>query len=704
MTQSTPRSLDALFRPASVAIIGASSDPKKIGGRPINHLKNGGFKGAIYPINPQPEVQGLKAYASLHDVPGAVDLAVIAVPAAGAPAALDECISKGVRAVIMFSSGFGEIDAAGRAVQDAMVAQCRAAGIPMIGPNSIGLFNSVHGLYATFMTSLDKGIPPPGNIGMVSQSGALGAYMQAIATDRGMSFSHFVATGNEADVDVSECIGWMAEDPAIKVILAYMEGCRDGARLRASLARAAANRKPVVIMKVGKSERGAAAAASHTGALAGADAIFDAVFREYGVHRASSVEEMLDIAYACSHGVLPRSDRLAVITVSGGVGVMAADLATEIGLDLPPLPADGQKAVRQIVPFASGVNPIDTTAQTLGDRTLLVRMLSVMLEKGEFDSVFSFMSNQGHSVSDMAVLKPALIDMRARFPDRLFVLCMRAAADVRAELEANGLLIIEDPSRAIRTIAALAGFSKGFARSAQSAVPIESAAAMAKVELPAKPDEAQSKAILARAGIAFAPEHTARNRDEVLKLADKTGFPLAMKVLSPDIQHKSDVGGVALGIENAAAAGAAWDAMMATIKTKVPAARIEGVLLSPMISGGVETVLGAHRDPVFGPVVMFGLGGVFIEVLRDVVFRPAPVNLDQAHAMIREIRGFPLLTGVRGKAGVDLDRIASSLVALSQFAAAHADSVSSVEINPFIALPKGVQGGGCGVDALIVRD
>ena len=482
-----------------------------------------------------------------------------------------------------------------------------------------------------------------------------------------------------------------------------MEGCRDGARLRAALAKAAANRKPVVIMKVGKSERGAAAAASHTGALAGADAVFDAVFRECGVHRAGSVEEMLDIAYACSRGVLPRSNRLAVITVSGGVGVMAADLASEIGLDLPPLPADAQEAVRKIVPFASGVNPIDTTAQTLGDRTLLVRMLSVMLEKGEFDSVFSFMSNQGHSVSDMEVLKPALLDMRARFPDRLFVLCMRAAPQVRAELEANGLLIIEDPSRAIRTIAALAGFSKGFERASQSAV-----TTMARVELPAKPDEAQSKAILARAGIAFAPEHTAKNRDEVMKLATETGFPLAMKVLSPDIQHKSDVGGVALGIDSAAAAGEAWDAMMATIKSKVPHARIEGVLLSPMISGGVETVLGAHRDPVFGPVVMFGLGGVFIEVLRDVVFRPAPINLDQAHAMIREIRGFPLLAGVRGKAGVDLDRIASSLVALSQFAAAHADTVSSVEINPFIALPKGVtvekSGGGCGVDALIVRD
>jgi acyl-CoA synthetase (NDP forming) len=693
------RSLDALFRPESVAIIGASNDPKKIGGRPINHLKRGGFKGAIYPINPQPEVQGLKAYASLDAVPGAVDLAVIAVPAATAPAALDDCIRKGVRAVIVFSSGFGEIDAAGRVVQDGMVAKCRAAGIPMIGPNSIGLFNAVHGLYATFMTSLDKGIPPPGSIGMVSQSGALGAYMQAIATDRGMSFSHFVATGNEADGDVSECIGWMAEDPAIKVIIAYMEGCRDGTRLRAALARAAANRKPVVIMKVGKSERGAAAAASHTGALAGADAVFDAVFRECGVHRAGSVEEMLDIAYACSRGVLPRSNRLAIITVSGGVGVMAADLASEIGLDLPPLPPDGQEAVRQIVPFASGVNPIDTTAQTLGDRTLLVRMLSVMLEKGEFDSVFSFMSNQGHSVSDMEVLKPALIDMRARFPDRLFVLCMRAAPHVRAELEANGLLIIEDPTRAIRTIAALAGFSAGFERAAQSAV-----TTMAKVELPAKPDEAQSKAILARAGIAFAPQHTGKSRDEVIKLADQTGFPLAMKVLSPDIQHKSDVGGVALGIDSAAAAGDAWDAMMATIKKKVPAARIEGVLLSPMISGGVETVLGAHRDPVFGPVVMFGLGGVFIEVLRDVVFRPAPVSLDQAHAMIREIRGFPLLAGVRGKTGVDLDRIAASLVALSQFAAAHADSVSSVEINPFIALPKGVQGGGCGVDALIVRD
>jgi len=697
--ENAKQSLESLFRPQSIAIIGASGDPRKIGGRPISHLKRSGYPGRIYPINAShSEVQGMKAFPSIDTISERIDLAVIAVPADTVPAAIDAAIIRGVRAVVVFSAGFGEVDAAGKAAQEKLAATCRAADVRMLGPNTVGLFNANANAYATFMTSLDATVPGPGNIGVVSQSGAFGAYLHSLAIDRGLRFSQFIATGNEADVDVADCIGWMAGEPSTTVILAYMEGCRNGRRLREALSLARDNRKPVVIMKVGRSQVGAAAAASHTGALAGSDAVFNAIFEEYAVHRAHSVDEMLDIAYACTHSVLPEGNRLGVLTVSGGVGVMSADLAAELGLELPSLPPSAQAEIKRIVPFASGANPVDTTAQTLGDRTLFVNIFRIMLESAQFDAVFAFLSNQGRNAADMAVVKPALLQIRHRHPARMFVLCTRASADVRDEFERNGLLVFEEPTRAVATIAALAGIVRRWDRKRQPS----SAGQLPRIDLPEQPNEAQSKAILARAGIPFAPDRVVKSPDELATASAEIGFPLAMKVLSPDIAHKSEVGGVSLNISGTDEARTAWHAMMASVKRSAPAARIEGVLLTPMITGGIETVLGVSRDPVFGPMVMFGLGGIFIEVLQDIAFRAAPIDQETAREMIRSVRGFKLLQGARGQPAADIDRIAKALVALSNFAVAHVDEVASVEVNPFMAMPT-ERGGGCGIDALIVR-
>jgi acyl-CoA synthetase (NDP forming) len=692
-----PHALDALFRPASVAIIGASSDPNRIGGRPVAFSKRA-FKGAIYPINPKGgELQGLPAYASIRDVPGAVDQAIIAVPAKSALQAVDDCIAKGVKAAVMFSSGFAETGADGRALQEQLTRRCREGGMKLLGPNSLGMFDVHSGLYSTFSSYFDPLWPRTGPVSIVSQSGAVGTYFLSLAAERGLGFSHFAATGNEADVDVAACVEWFADDPDTGVIAIYLEGCRDGARLRAALARAAANRKPVIAMKVGVSEQGIAAIASHTGSLAGSDAVFDAVFAENNVHRAHSLDELVDVAYACSGGVYPKSRRLGVVTLSGGVGIQMADAATEMGLALPRMPDAAQKKILALVPFAGPANPVDTTAQVVNDWTMFTTILGITADDGAVDSVVSFLAHMGTTPGLMDRLKPAFLEVRQKFPDRVFVLCARMPHEMADELTAMGFLIFEDPNRAIAAVAALVRLHAGFARPRAT---LEARPADANVLPFGVINEAEAKRLLGAAGVPFAPELVVSTRGQAVAAAEGLGYPVVLKVLSPDIAHKSEAGGVVLGLRDAGEVARGFDAMLARVRQHAPQAGIDGALVARMIEGGVETVIGVKRDPVFGPVVLFGLGGVYVEVLKDVTLRLAPIDHAAAKEMIREIKGYPLLAGARGKPPADLDALAGVLVTMSRFGAAHADRVASVEINPFIALPKG----GVAVDALILTD
>ena len=449
-------------------------------------------------------------------------------------------------------------------------------------------------------------------------------------------------------------------------------------------------------MKVGVSEQGVAAIASHTGSLAGSDAVFDAVFRENNVHRAQSLDELVDVAYACAGGVFPKSPRLGVVTLSGGVGIQMADAAVERGLTLPRMPDTAQQKVLAMVPFAGPANPVDTTAQVVNDWTMFTTILGIVAEEGAVDSVVSFLAHMGTMPGLMDRLKSAFLDVRQRFPDRVFVLCARMPREMADEFTAMGFLIFEDPTRAIAAVAALSRLAQGFAKPA--AAP-SSAGAVAQ-PLPAGPiNEADAKRLLGAAGIPFAPEKIARSRDEAVAAASEIGFPVVLKVLSPDIAHKSEAGGVVLGLRNADEVAAGYDTMMARVAAHAPHAKLDGALVARMIAGGVETVIGVKRDAVFGPVVMFGLGGVYVEVLKDVTLRLAPVDRATANEMIREIKGIALLTGARGRPPADLDALADALVAMSRFAAAH-PNVTSAEINPFIALPDG----GVAVDALIMTD
>lgn len=702
MSLSTPNErtcqhpLDPLFDPASIAVIGASSDPRKIGGRPIAYMLRSGFDRPLYPINPrQAEVQGLQTYASLEQVGRPVDQVIIAVAGEHVQAAVEEAVVQRARSIIVFSSGFAEMGETGRQAQDAIAQRCSDAGIPLVGPNCIGVFSAARNMYSTFMTAIEHELFGSGTVGIASQSGAIGSYLYGMAGDRGVRFSNFIATGNEAGVDVADCIDWMAQDPATAVIMVYLEGCRDGERLYRALERARVARKPVIVMKVGRSEQGAAAAASHTGSLAGADTVYDAILRETNAWRANSLEEMVDLAYACSNSTLPRGARLGVITPSGGVGVIAADEASRCGLTLPTLPLPTQQEIRRIIPFASGVNPIDTTAQTVGDRSLYTRILQIVFEHAEFDSVLSFNASMGRSEAEFAKVRASLYALRRAHPEKLVALSMRATPEIAAELASERILYFPDPSRATATIGALAQIAAGFGR-------VSNAGGMSSggEALPEGPlDESGARRVLERAGVPFVSQSIVRSADEAVAAGQAFGCPVVMKVLSADIAHKSDVGGVLLNLKDSDAIRRGWTNLMERVGAACPTAVIEGALISPMVTGGVETVIGAVRDPVFGPMVMFGLGGIFVEIFKDVTFRRAPVSLQTAREMVNEIRGLPLLKGARGKPEADLEAIAKALVAVSEFAAAHRATVSSVEINPFMALPQG----GCAVDALILR-
>jgi acyl-CoA synthetase (NDP forming) len=682
------RGLDKLLRPSSIAIIGASDEPSRIGGRPLAYLRAAGFRGPLYPVNSKRSVvQGLQAYPTIADVPGPVDFAVIAVAAAQAVAAVGDCAARGVGAAVIFTAGFAEVGPAGAVLQDRIAAIARESGMRVLGPNCLGLFSTANAFYPTFTTSLDRGLPKPGRLSIVSQSGAFGSHLYFTAIGRGLGMRHWIATGNEVDVDVAECLHWVAEDPGTDVIMAYTEGVKDGARFIAALEAARTRRKPVIFMKVGRSALGAAVVTSHTAALAGADAVYDAVLRRHGAYRARSAEEMVDIAYAAGRGVYPASERLGLITISGGVGALMADDAGERGLQLPPMPEEAQRRLKELVPFASPRNPIDLTAQPFNDIKLVARNLEIALREGGYDSVIAFFSSVAGSPAIAEPMRQAIRELRSLRPDCLFVLSALVPDALKAAYEADGVPVFEDPSRAVAAVAALAGFGRSFRQSAHAPTPIS----RPKNAIRAGMGEREAKRVLAEWGIPVLDERLARSADEAVAAFADLGGPVVLKIGSPDIQHKTEVGGVLLDLRDAEAVRQGYAAL---------AAHAPEVLVAPYVTGGVEVIVGAKRDPVFGPVAMVGLGGVFVEVLQDVALRPAPVDKGEALAMIGELRGRAVLAGARGRPAADTRALADAVAALSRFAAAHADEIESVDINPFLVLPEGH--GAVALDALIV--
>ena len=690
--------LDSFLSPRSIAIVGASSAPNKIGAVPVRYLVEHGYRGEIYPVNSKAaEIGGLNAFPTLQSVGRPIDLAIFAIPASHAEDALADAIEARVKNVVMFSAGFAEMGKAGEEAQQRFCDKARAAGIRVLGPNCLGFMNVAQSVYATFSPVVSTGLAKPGNVGIVSQSGAFGAYAYAMARQRGIGLSAWVTTGNESDISVAECIAWMARDPATKVIMAYLEGCRDGDKLREALDSARMAGKPVVVVKVGRTQLGAQAAASHTAALAGDDAAYEALFRQYGAWRARSIEEFFDIAHGLAVGGLPANTRVGLLTVSGGVGVMMADDAADAGLDVAQLPASAQSLIHSRVPFAAASNPVDITGQVTAEPGLLEFAARVMLEQADHGSLLIFLAAFGNTPA-MQTLQVELAErLRHDFPERLVIFSTLADASQRRALEAHGCLCFSDPAQAIRVLAAMTFFHHQLGRPAESAEPGTGSTVALR---PGLYNEYDAMTVLRDFGISVASSLRARTRDEAVAHACATGFPVVMKILSAEITHKSDMGGVVLNIRDAAEAGRAFDRIQASADSAGLAAQMDGVLVAPMVRGGVECIVGMRRDDALGTVVMLGSGGVNAELLKDVSLRFAPVSLRQAHEMIGELKTGALLRGFRGAPLADVDALADAIVQISRFALSAGSALESVELNPFVVLPGGQ--GALALDAVLL--
>ena len=672
-----------------------SSNENKIGGRPVRYLKHYAFAGPIYPINPNyAEVQGLKAYKSILDVAGAVDLALIALPAAAVLPAIRDCAEKGVKAVVIFSSGFAEIGDEGRAVQREMGRIADQAGMRIVGPNCMGIAAFDHNMMITFGTSMMNLPPELGPVSIVSQSGAFGSVAYAEARQRHLGVRLWATTGNEADVSVADCLDYYVEDPETKVILMYFEASRDGAKLMAGLATANKARKPVVAMKVGSSDVGAEAALSHTDSLAGSDSVVDTVLKKHNAYRAYTMDEFFDIGYAFTSGLFPAGNRLGLVTILGGVGALMSDHAAKLGLDVARLSDAAQAKIKHVIPFAGTRNPVDITGQAVSQPEILEHCLDVLIEDGECDVIIVYFAG----MTSFAFLEKAgLTRIRDKHPTAAIILSVAMDEETWTIFDDLNFLVIPEPTRAVAAAAALIQIGQGYAKAQPSPPP----SLAEPVAVPAAmPNEVEAKRILAKAGIPVVDERLATVADEAAMAAAEIGFPVAMKLVSTDIVHKSEIGGVLLDVADEAAARDGYATLITRAKTARPDANIDGVVVAPMIAGGVETILGVKRDPAFGPVVVFGLGGIFVEVLGDVTQRLAPFGVAEAHEMIREVKGFALLDGARGAAPADVDALAEALSRLSVLAHANADRIESIDINPFLVLPKGE--GAFAVDALIV--
>ena len=686
MTEKVISGLTKLMAPRSVAVIGASADRLRIGGRPISYMLERGFTGEIYPVNPnRPEIQGLKAYAAIAVLPSAPDVAIVAVAAANVGQTIKDLGARGTGAAIIFSSGFAEVGGAGETLQAEIVASARRHGMRLLGPNTLGAFDLRRGYFGTFMSTFEAGFPEPGAIGIASQSGAYCGHLTSVARRRGIAISACAMTGNESDVTLGDIIQRMVDDDETHVIAAYAEGIKQADTLVAALEAARRAHKPVVMMKVGRSRLGQAAAQSHTASIAGDDAVTDAVLAEFGVVRARSTEEMLDIAHLATRRIYPVRNTLGVITVSGGAGVLISDTADDLGLAMPQMPADAQAKLKAIVPFSATQNPVDCTAQILNDPSVIGTFAETVVEAGGYGSLLAFFTYTGGSPTMGGRIREQMAAVRARHPDRLIVLSVLADVQQVAAYEADGLTVFEDPSRAVVAINAMGRFGQAFARP-----PVAPANAFAPITLPAvAPNEADAKRLLLSAGIDCAPEQVCASAEAAITAAASYRYPVVMKIVSPDILHKSEIGGVLVGVADAASVRSGYATLLERARKHAPAARIDGVLVAKQLSGGVECILGINRDPVFGPVAMFGLGGIFVEILKDVVFHRCPFDEATAENMIRSIKGAPLLLGARGRPPADIKALARSLSKLSEFAVAAGPRLQSIDLNPVFAMPEG---------------
>jgi acetyltransferase len=691
MTASVETNLPALFAPTAVAVIGASADPGKIGHIIVANLLSCRYPGKILPVNPAGgEICGLPVLKSVAELPEGLDLAVVSVPPALVAEVVRGLAARRVRSAVLITAGFRETGGEGLKNERDIAALARRSGLALLGPNCLGCVNTSPPLNATFAPDF----PLPGGIGFFSQSGALCIAILDWARGRGIGFSKFVSLGNKAVLDEAHLLDYLAGDPATSVIAGYMEGVEDGAAFLAAAARASA-RKPVIIIKAGGTAAGARAASSHTGALAGSDATFEAAFKQAGVIRVSSMEDLFFIAGAFASQPLPKGPNLGVVTNSGGPGILAADACERQGLVMAALHGDTVDELKSFLPpYASVYNPVDIIGD--GGASRYARAMAVVAADPAVNALLVILTPTPKVEIEQTA--QAVIEC-ARDAGKPVMCCFigetRVAA-ARDRLRAAGIPCFDFPDQAITALAAM--YRYALHRAAPPPVDVcyrRDVHRAAKV-IEAAMDRGQSELVefevqdILRAYELPTPQTIlARSSKEAAKAAAKIGYPVVLKIASPHISHKTDVGGVIVGLRDAAAVGEAF----LTITSRARQARREAHLLGCLVqkmapTGAKEVIVGFTRDPQFGALVMFGLGGVYVEVLRDISFRLAPLTLADAQEMVREIRSFPLLRGVRGEPPVDLKAIEDILLTVSQMAVDF-PRIAEADFNPVLVGPEG---------------
>jgi acetyltransferase len=690
--------LDGFFKPKAVAVVGASREEGKVGFSITMNLIRGRFPGPIYPVNPKAaEVLGMKCYPDVKDLPDDTDLAVLVIPPKACLPTLEACAAKGIRHAIVISAGFKEVGGEGADLEKTLRLRVRELGMRVVGPNCLGIIDTKSRLNATFAA----GMPPVGEIGFFSQSGALCTAILDWAIGNNVGFSKFISLGNKMDTSEADFIEALASDPETRVIIGYIEGVENGQRFM-EVARAASRLKPLIIVKSGRTAAGARAASSHTGTLAGSDRAFTAAFRQSGVLRAESIEELFDFARAFAYQPLPAGPNICIVTNAGGPGIIAADAVEQSLVKMARLSPPTVERLRAALPPTAGFyNPVDVIGDAKEDRYKAA--LDAVAADPEVNCVLALSTPQ--AMTDYDKYAEAVGQAAKQSGKTFFSVFMGEASLPKAReiLRSHGIPQYPYPEPAVKTFEAMVKYRNWLdsapAAPRQFPADRERVATMfqeARRQGRNQLGEREAREVIAAYGFRLPQNVLTRTVDEAVATATRIGFPVALKIVSPDILHKTDVGGVRLNLQDADAVAEGFSAIDASVRRFFHSAVIQGIAVQEMVAGGKEVILGMTRDPSFGPLLMFGLGGIYVEVLKDVAFRVAPIGPDEAEAMIREIRSFPLLRGVRGEKPSDMAAMVEALERLSQLCTDFPE-ILELDVNPLLVKPEG--GGAVAIDA-----
>jgi len=682
--------LSPFFSPKGVAIIGASSKPNKLSYGILENLTQYHYEGAVYPINPNADViLGHPCYANVRDVPDPVDLAVIVLPAGMTLEALQDCAARGIKAVVIISGGFREIGEEGQNLENACMAIAKANQMRIIGPNCVGTMDMYSGLNTTFI----KGMPDAGPIGFVSQSGAVCGGVVDLIIDKHVGFSHFASLGNEMDVSETDMIAYFGQDPHVKVIAVYVEGIKDGQRFM-EVAKEVSKQKPIVMLKAGRSDAGAKAVSSHTGSLAGSYTAYQAAFKQCGVIEVETVRELFNVAWALGSQELPSGKRAVIVTNSGGPAALASDSLAANGFSLAEVSAESQQALRVILnPSAQVSNPIDMLGGA--EPHEYNGSLQILREDEGVDVLLTILVPQ--SLVDPKGVAQAWVD-NSQLTSKTMLSCIMGDVSVEAArvvLHKAGVPMYQYPDEVGQVLGAMQYYKDFLEKKDLKGIKLEginqaeAAGLLKTLDTNQKAlGEHQTRPLLEAYGIPVIPGGFAKNDEDAVNIADRIGYPVALKIVSEDILHKSDMGGIKLGIDSANKLRIVYQEMFEHLSKATPKARLDGVLVEKMAGKGQEVIIGMRRDPTFGPLIMFGMGGIFVELIKDVTFGVAPLSLSDIKGMVDSTYAGKLLKGYRGSQPADVDAVVDIIARLSQLALDHPE-IDELEINPLLVFEQG---------------